>query len=880
MENGLSPEEVINRQAKYGKNIIAPIKRKSALVRFLLQFHNPLIYILIFSATVALLMGSVVDSIIIYGVVLINAIIGFIQEDKAEKAISSLSGSLVTNATVIRDGSTQVIDARELIPGDVVLLSSGAKVPADMRLVKNRDLQVVEGVLTGESAPVEKNADILLDEKTQLADRTNMVYASTLVTYGQATGVVVETADSTEIGKISQMLKNTDSLATPLTVKFQEFSKTITYVIIGFALIAIAIGYLREGELTQQSLLQSIALAVGAIPEGLPAAITITLAIGVSRMARRKVIIRKLPAVETLGSTTVICSDKTGTITKNQMTVKHIFAGGQMYDVDGTGYLPEGDITLDNKTIDITSSPALRECLIAGLLCNDSQLVQIDGVHDIQGDPTEGALIVAAQKAGFTYGEMLKEMPRTDAIPFESQYQYMATLHQLDHHKIVFVKGSIEAVLQRSSSMLDEEGKTIAIDKKALTEAAASLSRKGIRVLAIARTTLDGTITRLDHGHLENNLTVIGLQGMIDPPRQEVIESVAYCKKAGIDVKMITGDHVLTAVAIGEQIGLMDPNAGADALTHLSGKELEEMDDKTLLQHLSTLKVFARVTPEQKFRLVRLLQSKQNIVAMTGDGVNDAPALKQANIGVAMAITGTDVSKEAADIVLTDDNFASIYAAVEEGRAVYDNLIKIIMWTLPTNIGIGLVILASVFLNLELPILPSQILWINMTMAGVLGLTLAFEPQLPGIMNRPPRNSSAPILSNKIIWRTVFVGTLMTVASFLLYQYVFKWEGETIETARTVVVNTIVGGGIFYLFSCRSTRSAFKHLSFKSNPMLLPGVGSMVALQVFVTYVPFMNQIFHTTPLGWHWIWVSLAASAATFLLVEIYKIFENMASE
>ena len=879
-EKGLSSADVTARQAKYGRNIIAQGKRKSAIVRFLLQFHNPLIYILLFSATVALIMGSLIDSIIIYGVVLINAIISFIQEDKAEKAISSLSGSLVTNAAVVRDGVSQSVDARELVPGDIVLLASGAKVPADLRLIKNRDLQVVEGVLTGESAPVEKDSTVLLEEKTQLGDRINMAYASTLVTYGQATGIVVETGNTTEIGKISQMLSQAENLETPLTIKFQEFSKMITYVIIGFALVAIAVGYFREGTLSQQSLLQSIALAVGAIPEGLPAAITITLAIGVGRMAQRKVIIRKLPAVETLGSTTVICSDKTGTITKNQMTVKHIYAGGKMFDVDGTGYAPKGDITFEGIKVDSSDETTLRECLVAGLLCNDSRLVDNEGIYEIHGDPTEGALIVAAEKEGMTYDAMLKQLPRVDAIPFESQYQYMATLHRNSEQSVVYVKGSLEALLIRSDKMVDEKGQAIAIDKKAITEAAASLSKNGIRVLTIARLHVDSTMERLDHEHLEKGLTVIGLQGMIDPPRQEVIESVAYCKRAGIDVKMITGDHVLTAVAIGEQIGLFDHSAPHGALTHLSGKELEEMDDATLLKNLKTLKVFARVTPEQKLRLVKLLQTQSNIVAMTGDGVNDAPALKQANIGVAMAITGTDVSKEAADIVLTDDNFASIYAAVEEGRAVYDNLVKIIMWTLPTNIGIGLIILTAVFLNIELPIMPSQILWINMTMAGVLGLTLAFEPQLPGIMERNPRDSSAPILSKTIIWRTIFVGALMTVVAFLLYQYIMKYTGESIDVARTIVVNTIVGIGIFYLLSCRSGKSAFRQLNLRSNPMLLPGISMMIALQAIFTYVPFMHTIFHGAAVELNWIGAIAGASFATFLIIELYKVIENYFSK
>jgi Ca2+-transporting ATPase len=590
----------------------------------------------------------------------------------------------------------------------------------------------------------------------------------------------------------------------------------------------------------------AVALSVGAIPEGLPAALTITLAIGVARMARRRAIIRKLTAVETLGSTTVICSDKTGTLTENQMTVQEIVAGGERFEVTGAGYTPSGQILKQGVTVDASGSPALMECLKAGLLCNDSLLLEKEDRWAVQGDPTEGALLVSAVKAGLDMTTVRKEFPRVDAIPFESQHQYMATLHDggTDNPGIVYVKGSVETIMERCVLSLDSAGRPVELDAARIHRAVEEMAAKGLRVLAFSKKEIKQGTNGLNHPDVASDMTFLGLQGMLDPPRQEAILAVQKCHTAGIRVKMITGDHALTASSIAQQVGLHNP------FNVITGKSLMDIADRELIDIADRTSVFARVTPEQKLRLVEALQAKGNVVAMTGDGVNDAPALKRADIGVAMGITGTDVAKEAADMVLTDDNFASIEAAVEEGRGIFDNLTKFIVWTLPTNLGEGLVILAAIFAGVTLPILPVQILWINMTTAVLLGLMLAFEPKEPGIMTRPPRDPKTPILTGVLIWRLFIVGLLLLAGAFGL----FEWElmtGATVTEARTVAVNVFVLVELFYLFNCRSLTQSMFRLGFFSNPLLFGGVAIMLILQVMFTYLPAMNLMFHSAPISY-----------------------------
>ncbi|MCX6032573.1 MAG: HAD-IC family P-type ATPase [Chloroflexi bacterium] len=809
---GLDTFEVRHRQERFGANVLTPQRGASPLVRFLRQFNNPLILILLASSVITAVLKDPLDAAVIFGVVFVNAIIGYVQEARAEQAIEALAQTISTEATVIRGGKMLRVNAVELVPGDLVTLLSGNKTPADLRLIRSRDLQVAEAALTGESAPVEKSADALLTPDTPLAERRNMAYASTLVTYGQATGIVIATGDGTEVGRISRLLAEAHKLQTPLTRKIAAFSRIVLYAILVLTAATFGIGVLR-GQPAGETFYAAIALAVAMIPEGLPAALTVTLAIGVSRMARRRAIIRKLPAVETLGSTTVICSDKTGTLTQNQMTVTEIIAGDTFYTVSGAGYAPTGEINpLDQSLRGAGSAPkqshspsriasahraglamttaddsgALRETLIAGLLCNDSTLAEQEGRWTVQGDPTDGALIAAALKGGLTLDQRGHAL-RVDAIPFESQHQYMAMVHDLGaDRRALYVKGAVEAILARSGAALDPAGQPVGLDADAVHAAADRMAGDGLRVLAFARRDFSLAQATLSHEDLCCNLTFLGLQGMIDPPRQEAIRAVQAAQTAGIRVKMITGDHALTAGAIAQQIGLAP--AGAQVLT---GRELAALSDEQLITAAEETAVFARVSPEQKLRLVDALQACGHVVAMTGDGVNDAPALKQADIGVAMGVTGTDVTKEAADMVLTDDNFATIEAAVEEGRTVFDNLTKMIAWTLPTNLGEGLVILAAIVLGFALPILPIQILWINMMTSVLLGLTLAMEPGEPDIMRRPPRDPRAPILTRALVGRVVLVGLLILVAAFGLFELELSL-GAGVEIARTVAVNAVV----------------------------------------------------------------------------------------
>jgi magnesium-transporting ATPase (P-type) len=869
-DKGLSLFEAKHRLEKFGPNTVTAQKQKSALQRLLLQFHQPLIYILLAAAFVTLFLQEWVDSSVIFGVVIVNAIIGFVQESKAEKAIESLRQMMTTHTNVLRDGKWQEIDAVNLVVGDVVQLQSGDKVPADVRLLCCRDLQVDESALTGESVPVIKKEEIL-DPETILADRRNMAYAGTLVTYGQARAVVVATGDGTETGRISELITSAADLSTPLTKKIAAFSKLLLIAILFLAAATFAVGLWR-GENAVDMFMAAVALAVGAIPEGLPAAVTITLAIGVNRMAKKKAIIRKLPAVETLGSTTVICSDKTGTLTENQMTVKKIFTANNMYDVEGNGYAPEGPLLYEGKRLGEVLSFPLQETLLAGLLCNDSRLIQEENLWRIEGDPTEGALITVAGKAGLTPDKAKADTPRLDEIPFESERQFMATLHDTknDDENIIYVKGAVEKILDAcSDNIYIEEGRA-ALNRDDLLSRVEQMASEGLRVLALARKITDKKHIEIDD--CLSGLTFLGLQGMIDPPRTEAIAAVRSCHKAGIMVKMITGDHAITAKEIARQLNIGQEKEKSEAKpVTLTGKELEKLTDEELIAAAEETSVFARVAPEQKLRLVEALQARHNVVAMTGDGVNDAPALKQADIGIAMGITGTDVSKEAADMVLTDDNFASITRAVEEGRRIFDNLVKFITWTLPTNGGEGLVILAAIFAGVTLPILPVQILWVNMTTAILLGLMLAFEPGEPDVMDHPPREPNSPILTVILILRILGVSFLMLAAVFSIFVWQ-KQQGYPLAEARTVAVNLFVMIELAYLFNCRSlTKSMFK-IGVFTNPWVLFGSTTMIILQLFYTYSPVMNRIFGSQPIsGKDWLMI-IAIALVVYTIIGLEK--------
>lgn len=868
LHKGLGNKQVLEHRELYGQNMLTAKAQKSKFILFLQQFNQPLVYILIAATIVTALLGEYIDSAVIFGVILINSIIGYVQELKAIKAIEALAKMGKVQATVMRDGEKISVDAKELVVGDIVLVYSGDKIPADIRIVKSKELRVDESSLTGESVSVEKDPQ-LLDQETVLADRDNMAYSSSLVTSGSATGVVVAVGNDTQIGQINTMIADADILETPLTLKIAGFSKILLYIILGMAFITFAIGVLKGGEASEM-FLASVALAVAAIPEGLPAAMTIILAIGVSKMATQNAIIRKLPAVETLGSTTVICSDKTGTLTQNEMTVKQLYSGSNIYKLDGVGYSSEGEIKSEDGS-DYKGNKALDETLKAGLLCNTSNIVKEGTKYKVVGDPTEAALLVSASKAGYEKEYVEDELVHIDTLDFDSAKQYMASYYgkkdKSSSH--IYLKGSLEKILERCDVMLDADGKEVPIDKETITKQLENMASEGMRVLAFAYMSVGYWIESLEHHHVENGLVFLGLQAMIDPPRAEIKSSVESCHKAGIGVKMITGDYKITALAIAKMIGLtIDPQQSS-----LSGSELENMSDEELLEVIENVNVYARVTPEQKLRLVKLLQQKNNIVAMTGDGVNDAPALKQANIGVAMGITGTEVSKEAADMILTDDNFTSIKNAVEEGRGVYANIIKFITWILPTNVGQGLVVVFAVLFGLNLPLSPVQILWVNMTTAVLLGLMLAFEPKEQGLMDHPPRDVDEPILSNTLLTRVLYVGGLLLVMSFFTFWYVQnRIEGATIEQARTAAVSIFIFGQTFYLFNCRSMYLSMFKLGVFANRWLIFGIGMMLVSQLLFIYAPFMNLLFSTAPIGLEEWLIIFISSTIIYTIVEIEK--------
>ena len=869
-KDGLDSPNLKHKETLFGKNKLEQKKQESNLKRFFMQFHNALIYILLGASLVTALLHEWVDSGVIFGVVIINVIISYLQEAKAQEAIDSLKEMMHTSAVVIRDGKKINLDSTNLVPGDIVLLESGVKVPADIRLIEVRDLKVDESMLTGESLATQKDISIC-PENIILSDRKNMTFSGTYVTYGRAKGIVVATANHTEIGKIAHLIQSTTDMDTPLTKKIASFSKILLYVILALAAFTFFVGILREHSAVD-TFMASVALAVGAIPEGLPAAVTITLAIGVSRLASKNAIIRKLPAVETLGSVTTICSDKTGTLTQNKMSVTDIFCARESYEISGDGYNPVGGI-LKGGVKQEGCNVCLEEILRAGFLCNESYLVNKDGVYEINGDPTEGALIVSSMKFGLDEDRVNKAFARVDLLPFESDKQFMATLNRdvQNEQNIIYLKGSIEVVLKMCEFEL-VNSQTLPIDKSPILEQLSEYASRGLRVLAIAKKVT--TSTKIKDSQLKDGFVFLGLQAMMDPPRQEAIEAVRESKEAGINIIMITGDHALTAFSIAKLMSIVSEDAKYEDST-LLGSQMLSLSDEELIEKLKSVKVFARVEPEQKLRIVNALQARGEIVAMTGDGVNDAPALKQADIGIAMGVGGTEVAKEASDMILSDDNFRSIALAIKEGRIVFDNLIKFITWTLPTNLGEGLVILLAVMLGLTLPILPVQILWINMSTAVFLGMMLIFEPGDKEIMKRRPRDPKMPMLSMEMVWQMLVVGSYMLAASYAMFNYALS-SGYSEEYARTVAVNIFVFIELFYLFNCKELqRSVFKTNIF-NNSYLLIGVTLMALIQISFTHLEFMNTIFKSQPLDIStWLQIIIIAIGVMFV-VEIKRYLER----
>ena len=863
--DGLSAAEAADRLRQYGPNRLTPRPGPSALRRFLLQFHNVLIYVLLGAAAITAALQNWVDTGVIVGVVVINAVIGFIQEGKAEQALAAIRRMLSLKATVLRDGHQITMAAEELVPGDVAIVQSGDRVPADLRLLRVKNLRLDEASLTGESMPVEKQAEPVAGDAA-LADRRSMAYSGALVTYGQGRGVVVATADHTEIGRISELLARVERLETPLLRKLRGFSKSLSLAILAIAAATFAIGVGLRGYHAVDMFMAAVGLAVAAIPEGLPAIITITLAIGVQRMARRHTIIRVLPAVEALGSVTCICTDKTGTLTRNEMTVQSIETGDATFAVSGGGYEPRGEFLLDGRAVNGAARPELFEVLRAGLLCNDASLRRDGGSWRIEGDPTEAALVVAAAKAGLDHPAERELRPRLDVIPFESEHRFMATLHH-DHagHHFIYVKGAPERVLEMCA-FERSRGEDRPLRHDDWQRRIERLGAQGQRVLACAYRPAGPGRQELQFADVSAGLILLGIFGMVDPPREEAILAVAACRAAGIRVKMITGDHALTAGAIAARLGI------GDGQRIMTGAQLEHLDAAALRAAVVATDVYARVSPEHKLKLVEALQARGEIVAMTGDGVNDAPALKRADVGVAMGVAGTEAAKEAAAMVLADDNFASIVNAIEEGRTVYDNLRKTLLFILPTNVGQAFTLVAAIALGMALPILPVQILWVNLVVAVTLALALAFEPAESEVMRRPPRAPGAPIFPGYFVWRTLFVAALLVAGTLAM----FVWEqhqGAAIEAARTAAVNTLVLAQGFYLLSARRLSAAsWPHIALRGNVYVPLTLSLVVMLQLLYTYAPPMHGLFHTAPLAFE-AWLRIVGiGVAVYFAVEVEK--------
>jgi calcium-translocating P-type ATPase len=836
---GLSATDAAQRLADHGPNRLPEVRARGPMLRFLVQFHNVLIYVLLGAAVVTGALQHWVDTGVILAVVLANAIIGFVQEGKAEAAMAAIRGMLAPRAAVLRGGVRVTVDGADLVPGDIVLLEAGDKVPADLRVIEARGLAAQEAILTGESVPVEKGQTPVATDAA-LGDRRSMLWSGTLVTQGTARGLVVATGQATEIGRIGGLLAGVEQLTTPLVAQIDHFARWLSFLILLVAGLLLVYGYFVGHMPFADLFMAVVGVAVAAIPEGLPAVMTITLAIGVQAMARRNAIVRRLPAIEAIGSVSVICTDKTGTLTRNEMVVAAAETPDGAFSIAGEGYAPEGAVTPRGD---------LAALARAAALCNDAGLRHKDGVWTVEGDPMEGALLAFAGKVG---GDQVAQ--RLDAIPFDSRHRFMAVLTEGAAGRLIHVKGAPERVLRMCAGL----------DHAHWHDRAEALARRGLRVLAFAERPEPGD--RIDPQTLEGGLSFLGLAGLIDPPRPEAIAAVAECRAAGIRVKMITGDHAGTAASIARQIGLENPDRV------LTGHDLDKLDEAQLALEVAGVDVFARTSPEHKLRLVTALQANGLSVAMTGDGVNDAPALKRADAGIAMGLKGSEAAKEAADLVLTDDNFASIAAAVREGRTVYDNLKKVISWTLPTNAGESMVVVLALLLGFALPITAVQILWINLITGITLGLALAFEPTEIGTMSRPPRSRHSPILSGELVWHVVLVATLFLAAVFGVFNYAID-KGYPLALAQTMAMNTLVVLEIFHLFFIRNIHStSLTWAAARGTRVVWTVVIIITAAQFAVTYLVPLQSVLGTRPVPLMDGLLIVAIGAAFFALIEIEK--------
>ncbi len=861
--NGLSATEATSRLAEIGPNRLPAVARRSALRRLFSQFHNVLIYVLLGAALMTALLGHWIDAAVILAVVLINAAIGYVQEGKAEQAMDAIRNLLAPRASVFRDGIRIGIDGEQLVPGDIVSIEAGDRVPADLRLIQERGLSVQESALTGESVPVEKQLDPVASD-VALGERTCLAFSGTVVTAGTGVGVVIATGMATEIGRIGQLLANVATLTTPLVAQIQRFGHWLTWLILAVAVSLLIYGYYAAHYPFAELFMAVVGLSVAAIPEGLPAVLSITLAIGVRSMAARNAIVRRLPAIETIGSVSVVCTDKTGTLTRNEMLVASALTSSTACDIEGDGYAPFGAIRhRRHRDGDVRS---LTELALAALLCNDAALGERDNAWVIDGDPMEGALLAFAAKVGLRLDQERRRWPRIDAIPFDARHRYMATLHEdADQNRLVFVKGAPEQILANCATQRTSGNDSAPLDQAFWHAQIDAIAAHGQRVLAFAVRRVDAARPAFERTTVENGLTLLGMVGLIDPPRLEALQAIADCLSAGISVKMITGDHAGTASAIAQQIGFARTAV-------LTGPKLDAMSEAALNQAVLEYDVFARTSPEHKLRLVEALQAHGLSVAMTGDGVNDAPALKRADAGIAMGKKGTEAAKEAADLVLADDNFASIVAAIREGRTVYDNIKKVISWTLPTNAGEALTVIVALLMGMSLPVTPVQILWINLITAATLGLALAFEPTEIQTMQRPPRRRDEALLGPDLVWHVVLVSLLFLGAVFGMYHHALG-QGHSLELARTIALNTLVVLEIFHLFFIRNIYgTSLRWSAIRGTPVVWAVVAIVTGAQFAITYLPPLQAIFGTAAVPLNDGLLIVLVGGAFFALIELEK--------
>jgi len=859
-EQGLSGNEARKRLAEYGPNALARAEKTSRFKLLLHQFTSPLVYILIAAAAVTALLGEYADAAVIAFVLLLNATVGYFQEQKAEESVKALAKLVVPRARVLRDGRETEVNSEELVPGDIVLLASGMKVPADIRLFKTIEVRVEEAMLTGESLPAEKSFAAIAEEHLTPGDQTNMAFMGTSVLNGRATGVVTDTGEKTVLGKIASEVRDVSAAQPPIQVKIGKFARMIGYLAVGGAAATFGLGVLL-GFGFSEMFRTAVAVAVATVPEGLPIVVTVTLAIGVTRMAKRNAIIRKLSAVETLGSTTVICSDKTGTLTRNEMTVRLIYDGQHTYEVTGSGYEPKGEFLHEQMPLQAEEKTTLMQVLRIGLLCNESDVYEEDGQFKVDGDPTEAALIVSAMKAGLKSDERAR-YPRLAIIPFESEWGYMATLHQEGEKRMILVKGAPEKVLDMCTECMAAEGRKI----NEILGSAHRFAEEGLRVIALAYKEVPPGKMELTHADIREGIILAGLQAMIDPPRPEAVAAVAGCRQAGIRTVMITGDHAVTAAAVARKLGIV----GEDPRT-ITGKELEKISDEGLSRLVQEVSVYARVAPQQKLRIVQELVRQGEVVAVTGDGVNDAPALKAAHIGIAMGRTGTDVAKESSDMVVADDNFASIFNAVEEGRIVFENIRKVVLFLIPTGFAALIAVVATMLTGFPVPFVPAQILWINLVTSGLQDVALAFEPGEKHLIQAPPRPPGEGIFSKIMIRRTVIATGVISAGVLFSYFYALA-KGDPLEEARTMAMTTIVFFQFFRVWTTRSETQPALRMSPMTNPFLFAASLAAFFAQLAVIYVPVLRRVFRTEPLTLdEWLWI-LPVTATVFLADEAYK--------